>query len=266
MQSKYDLIKYHYFRDFVPICDSFSRSINTASGKYIILWGDDDIASPYVIDFILDLIRDNDNVGLIHYNVAIGTDKIYDITLNRFETEKYESLISANNLSDFLVKHTVTCGFITAMVFLRDAWYKGLKFHKDYHYGYEFLPIIYHGVEGMTCLYCSYPLAIQRMPLKRAWLSKWPLYAEIGMPNLIRDLEKDGLTKGAYDYWYSNYNDLKKFIKVLLLASAYKKEYRKRCKEIANNQREWYRKVLTYFIIFCFPAFINNTLRKFAHR
>lgn len=38
------------------------------------------------------------------------------------------------------------------------------------------------------CLYCNLPVEIQRNPFNRDYSAKWPLYALIGVPNMMSDL------------------------------------------------------------------------------
>ena len=266
LKSEYEFVNFYHFNDFVPICDSFSRSISTSSGKYVILWGDDDVPSPFVVDFILYQIKQNANLGLLHFNVAIGTDLCYDININRVENAIYSDSITVESLNGFLATHAGTCGFITSMVFVRDAWEKGFKYQKKEHYGYEFLYVIYHGLGEKDCVYCSYPLVIQRMPMKRAWLNKWPLYGYIGLPNLLHDLDSDKLSIGAFKHWDSTNNGFYSYLVALLYASADKKFYRPHCREIAANQKNRFRKVLAYIIIYSFPGVLVSILRKIFHK
>lgn len=266
LKSNYGFVQFYHFNDFVPICDSFSRSIGTSRGKYVILWGDDDIASPFVIDFILEQIKQKSNLGLLHFNVAVGTDLCYDINISRVENTRYSEGISVEPLKKFLTVHAGTCGFITSMVFIREAWDKGLRYQKKEHYGYEFLYVIYHGLGERDCVYCSYPLVIQRMPMKRAWLNKWPLYGYIGLPNLLHDLDNDKLAAGAFEYWDKTNNSFYSYLVALLYASSEKKFYRPHCREIAYNQNSKFRKVLAYIIVYTFPGFLVSTLRKIFHK
>ena len=265
LQKEYDFVQYHYFDDFVPICDSFSRSIGTATGKYVILWGDDDLPAPFVVDFILEQLMSDESIGLLHYNVVIGRDMEYDIDINRVENSLYQVAYVKYPLKDFLVLHSVTCGFITSLVFLRDAWYKGLSLRKNTHYGFDFLYVIFHGVKDKLCIYCNYPMAIQRMPFHREWTSSWPLYGLIGMPNLLQDLEKDGLTSGALQYWERKYNSFNAYLSCLLFAAQSKKDYKTRCSEITRYQTTVFRKLLAYFIIYLFPSRLVHLLRKIVH-
>ena len=42
-------------------------------------------------------------------------------------------------------------------------------------------------------MYEEFPLCIQRKVAKRAWGKDWPIYALLGLPNMSKDLEKEGL-------------------------------------------------------------------------
>lgn len=260
-------ISYHYFNDFVEICLSFSRSIDYTSGEYIIIWGDDDIAFPYAVDFILDSLYKNEGIGLLHYNVISGKDLKYGMKLFRFERAEWNKTLYRMSLEEFLQEHTLSSGFVTSLCFKKEAWIKGRIVDTHLHYGYEFLGIIYWGVHGLDCAYSDFPLIIQRMPFQRAWLDKWALYALIGVPQLYRDLEKWGLCKHAFQVWNRKENSsLKEYLKSLLNASAYKKKYLPLCKNIASFQSSYIRKFFAYIIIYTFPPFVYRISRKLTFK
>ncbi len=265
LQQKKKYINYYYFENFVEICDSFSRSIGKTTGEYVIIWGDDDIPCLYTIDYILKVLKENENVGIFHFNNMTGYDHMEYMSTLRVNYDIYDSPCKKMNLHDFLIKYAFNCGLITTFAFYREAWEKGLPYHSKEDYGYEFLPIIFNGIKGMDCIYCSFPLAIQRMPLTRVWLNRWPLYRAVGAPNMLKSMERSGLTEGAYVAWKNKYFSFKTFLKVSLVAAQFRKEYKKRGKEMTKYMSPL-RKIVFYVVLYCWPAFITRALRNQAHK
>lgn len=265
LQKSKTYINYYHFDNFVEICDSFSRSIGKTSGEYVIIWGDDDIPSPYTVDYILDVLKNHSNVGIFHFNNMTGYDHVEYMSTLRVNYNIYESPLEKYNLHDFLVKYAFNCGLITTFAFYRAAWEKGMPYHSKEDYGYEFLPIIFNGIKGMDCIYCSYPLAIQRMPLTRVWLNKWPLYRAVGAPNMLKSMERSGLTDGAYDAWKKKYYNFRIFLKTSVVAAQFRNEYKSRSKEMTKYMSP-IRSVVFFLILYCWPAFLTKILRGSAHK
>jgi len=258
------LINYYSFDVRVDICESFSRSISKCSGKYVIIWGDDDLPSPYFLDTLLDSISVNVNLGLIHFNRLVGNDSKTVMRSLNVCHRVYNKPSTLYDLNTFITEFFLDATFISSIMFLRSAWKIGLVFNTKKHYGYEFLGVIYYGIRKHDCLYLNYPMCIQRKPFSRIWMDQWPLYSLIGTPNLMRDLEEENIFKDGLNYWNKRINN--NFIiycYTLLWASAYKKKYRPMCGEINKYQTNYFRKFLTYFVIYLVPEFVFKNTRFF---
>lgn len=263
-------IKLKSYKTSVDISESFSRSINMCNGKYIILFGDDDLPVPYFIEFILTTLKENYNCGILHYNRLIGRD--YDFNkLNKLKLENsyFLSKIEKYPLSVLIEKFNIGPGFITSMAFKKEAWNLGISVKNKNHYGYEFLSRIYLGIsklEKSDCFYYSYPIIVQRMVQHREWNDKWPKYWFIGVPELLKYFDDIKISNTAYDTWVNNLNaSNKKFIYNLLWASSYKKIYKKHIKHIMSHQKNILRKAIAFFIIMFMPSFIFGLTRKILH-
>jgi glycosyltransferase involved in cell wall biosynthesis len=256
-------INYYYFEDRVDICESFSRSIAKCTGKYVIIWGDDDLPSPYFLETLLDSISVNQNLGLIHFNRVVGYDANQSLSSLSVCHRLYYKPSTLYDLNTFITNFFLDATFISSIMFLRSAWATGLAFNTKNHYGYEFLGVIYYGLRNLDCLYLNYPLCIQRKPLSRIWMNQWPLYSFIGTPNLLKDMEDLGIFKDGLNYWNKRINnDFIVYCYTLMWASAYKKQYRPLCSEINKYQTNYFRKFLTYFIIYLVPEFVFKNSRK----
>jgi glycosyltransferase involved in cell wall biosynthesis len=256
-------IGYYFFDNRVDMCDSFSRSIAKCKGKYVIIWGDDDLPAPFLLETLLDAIKNNPQAGLIHFNRIIGYDLNPSMSSLKVCNTRYEKPAGSYSVDTFITKFFLDATFISSIIFLRSAWEKGLSFDTKKHYGYEFLGIIYSGVKNMSCLYLNYPLCIQRKPLTRIWMNSWPLYCLIGTPNMLKDFEKEGILNNGLQYWQDSINNsFLNYCYTILWASAYKKQYRSKCREINSYQPSYVRKFLTYFIIYMVPSFSFGIVRK----
>lgn len=261
--EQYDFIKYYKSNIRLTLFDSFSKAADKASGKFLILWGDDDIPSPFFIETILKVIIQKPDIGLIHFNRLIGYNDGLDMRgLKLFKSVFRETESLYDSLKDFTENHLYESTFMSTVVFQKEDWEKGLVFNTQNHYGFEFLGTIYYGMNGKKCIYINYPLCIQRKPITRTWSSDWPLYGLLGIPNMIIDFETKGFYKNGYEIWYKSYNTLISYIYTLICAAAYKKKYKSLCKQINKHQKSYFRKFLCYAIIYLFPRKTYHIIRK----
>lgn len=124
-----------------------------------------------------------------------------------------------------------------------------------------------NGAKKQKCLYCNLPVEIQRNPFNRDYSAKWPLYALIGVPNMMSDFDKWGITKHAFDSWNKaeNRNTIK-FIWNLLYTTEKRKFYKPLCCDINKYQHRVLRKILTYLIVYLFPRSVFRCLKKSLYR
>ncbi len=267
-EKKHVYIRHVIFQDRVEIVPSIVRSIELANGKYVLAFGDDDIAYPYFIDEILSVLKDSVNISIVHCNVIKGKDH-GDKCLKGLSLE-YNCFKHHNEvmpIGEFLKDHAISPGFISSFIFSKDAFDKGSNEDYSKNKGYGFLMIIYKGAINTNCIYISRPLVIQRQPYNRVWLDKWPYYCLIDIPYLMKWIEEIGLSKGVVDHWEKTDNaSFAKYCYTLLMASAYKSRYKSLCKRINTYQNSYIRKILTYLIIYCVPSFIYPILRRLMYK
>lgn len=261
--TKYPFINYIYFKQRAELAGSFPRSIAKASGKYVILWGDDDIPVPFLLEILLNTIQEYPNVDLIHFNRLIGYEDGNSMKKLVLYNNFYDKeVVIYENISNFIQDHLWGATFMSSNLFLRSSWQEGLSYDTSNHYGFEFMGKIYYGARNSPILYISYPLCIQRKVANRSWSDKWPQYALLGIPNMVKDLENDKIFKDGLNVWNKKNNKLILFCYILLAAADNKTMYRPLCKEINKYQYNKFRKILTYLIIYCFPGFIYSWSRK----
>ena len=267
-EKSHSYVSHKVFQERVEIVPSIVRTIQLATGKYILAFGDDDVAYPYLLEEILPLLREPNNLSIVHFNIIKGKDHgdgfLRGLSL---EYDVFKPNTEIMSISDFLKEHSISPGFISSFVFSKKSFEKGADEDFSKNKGYGFLMLIYKGAEDTNCVYISRPLVMQRQPYNRVWLDKWPYYCLIDIPHLMNWIEKNGLSKGIVEHWEKTNNaSLAKYIYTLLMASAYKNRYKPLCKTINNYQSSLFRKFLTYLIIYFVPSFIYPILRKIMYK
>lgn len=261
--STYNCIRYFKSNVRLDLFDSFSKAVDNSTGKYVILWGDDDIPAPFLLETLLNVIDNNPNISIIHYNRLIGYNSGLNMKSLKVCNRTYEDMIHIyDNLSDFNNCFFYDETFMSTMVFQKEDWIKGLAYNSKAHYGFEFMGTIFYGAYGKSYLYLNYPLCIQRKPILRTWMGDWPLYGLLGIPNMVKDFEREGYYTNGYNTWYKTYNNLISYIYILICAAAYKKKYKPLCTEIVKHQKSIFRKFLCYIIIYGCPKWMYLLIRN----
>ena len=256
-------VRYRYFDEYVEVGASLIRSVGESQGEYVVLWGDDDIPFPYFVETVLAIIRKHPDVGIIHCNRLSGKDTKYGMRSLKVHDGEYEEEDGTLTLDELVQKFTISLGFISSLIFRRDCWEKGKSNFSKEHYGYEHLAMIVSGAKGRKCYYYCLPIEIQRNPLERDFTVKWPLYHFIGVPNMMKDFDKWGVTASAFDNWNTIDNgSFVHFIWNMMFTSLDKAMYKPMCKELNKYQSSWIRRGLTYVIIWGMPKFLFKMLRK----
>ncbi len=256
------------YEDKVPIGNSIYRSISNATGKYIYLWGDDDIPSPFMIDTLLYYIKKYPKSGLFHFNFLVGKEKKIDflgpIRANNLNYDK-ESKEYAD-IEQYIYEFYLSMGFLSSLLFLKKIWDRGCDFDNSKHYGYQFLFPLFYGLKEYTSLYISFPLCLKRLPMNRQWINRAVYYRFVGLPNLLHDLEKEKIIKNANKIWFKVANNNKAFFKIIPQACLDKPFYRSKIKEINKNQNSIFRKSMVWSFINFMPKNLYKFIRKIIYK
>lgn len=260
----YPFIRYKYFEEYVEVGQSLIRSANEALGEYIVIWGDDDIPHPFYIETILDIIKTNPGIGIIHCNRLAGKDTKFGFKDLKVEEDRIESdQQTIFTIEELVQRFGKSLGFISSLVFRRDDWNRGIPYYNDSYYGYEHLSIIINGSIGRKCYYCPYPVEIQRLPFDRDFLDKWPLYRFVGIPNMMSDFDNNGVTQNALECWQNKVNkSFPSFIWNMTYTSTNKKFFKPLCSELNKYQKSIIRKALTYVIVYTYPKWLFLFFKK----
>lgn len=213
---QYDFIRYKECDNRVSLGDSFKRTVDFSKGKYFILWGDDDIPAPFLVSYLVHRIESNPDIELYYFNRIVGYEDGCSIKGLTLYENRYDGICKRYTYStQFITDNFWGATFMSAMLCSRDVWKRGLSFDTSSHYGFEFMGILYYGNKGKDIMYEEFPLCIQRKVAKRAWGKDWPIYALLGLPNMSKDLEKEGLFDDGLHVWNEKYNKFILFCYIL---------------------------------------------------
>lgn len=263
IKEEHDWVKVHNCKERLPLGDNFKRAVSFSSGRFIILWGDDDIPAPGLIGYLVELVKKLPDISLFYFNRLVGYEEGNSLKALTLYENRYDGIRKIyDNSTEFITDNFWGATFMSAMMFTRDVWERGLAFDTSSHFGFEFMGILYYGNKGGEIDYENYPLCIQRKVAKRAWGTDWPKYALLGLPNMSKDLEREGLFNNGLNIWRSKYNKFVLFCYILMSAATDKKKYKPMCADFASYQNGFLRKSLVYGIIYCVPGWVYNLSRK----
>ena len=237
------------YEDYAEIGISISRSIDNATGKYFLLWGDDDVPDPYMIDILVQKLKQYPDIDCIHFNrMQANPGEQYGlINMNVFYKEHTLPDQLYTNSKEFIKERYRGMCFLSVCLLKKSAWEKGKTIYTTEHFGFEFLAPFLYGISGGKCLYLSYPLCIQRFMLVPQYNDKWPLYIYVGIPRVLKCLE----SLNAIDSWkecYSNYHSIASnfdFVyHILYIVCNNKKIYLEHYDEMYSNMNSNFRRLL----------------------
>jgi len=265
LHTKDPYFQYINYTDHVDIGNSIKRSIDNANGKYVLMWSDDDIPNPLLIDLLLMCVVQHPDLACIHFN---GMDGIDDDNYGvRDVNVKNKIVIGENkifdNFLDFAEKFWLSMGIMSSDLFLKSAWDKGCQLiDTSEHYGWNFLVPILCGIKGGKCMYLNFPLWIQRAPKYRAWQSRAAYYWFVGIPNLLVDLEKNGIIRNFDDIWNNKINSISLVLHLGTQMVLDKQFYKKNKGQIMYYQKKKpIHRIVLNIILYCLPSSLYKFLR-----
>lgn len=223
-KQKQDFFLLKKYDSHLEVGLSIIRSIENGNGTFVLVWGDDDIPTPFMIDELLGLCKKYNSCNAIVFNRIQGDDygenKLSNLSI--YNDEYHEHELIYENSCEFIEQFYKEMSFISVSCIKRSAWVRGMQIFEGGEYGYEFLTPMLYGISGGTCVYISLPLCIQRHPRanrgKHAWGNRYPLYAYIGIPRVLKRLKSLGCIETDWKTCYQN-----KYYKLYLNDSVYTK-------------------------------------------
>lgn len=241
----------------VDIDTSFRRCVEATTGRYINIFGDDDLPMPGFVRCIIQILNADKSPALIYFNRLVGDEALHHVAEVAHPDHGME--IAFFDTGSFIREFTHSPGFITSLVFDRHCWAEGERFYSSDFQGYKFLARIYGGSEGRNCIYVGMPSLIQRRGIQ-SWKKDWPRYWLVNMPSLLAALEEAGITSGALEQWRSKEVPLKRLVVDCVVAKAYDYRVNDPFWALASRFQYKHRAVLIQLVRFLVPSFLARAV------
>ena len=230
------------YTEHVEVGQSIVRSIENATGKFFLVYGDDDIPAPYMVDTIVNSLESHPEIGYLCFNRLRGVtcednngiEKIF--LAGKQKIESYETYY--NKITDFANNHQGEVGFLSVNIVLREAWetmYKDV--FPNNHLGYEFIVPYLYSAKHYPVVYIQYPLCIHR-DASHSWNQKAYLYTYLGRPRAIAEQGRLGIVddwKKLYQIYQSRYDD-KSLIRAIFAIMEIDSSYSEYANEMISYQ------------------------------
>lgn len=257
---------YMNYEDHVDIGPSIKRSVDNATGKYVLMWSDDDTPCSMLVDMLVRYVKEFPDLACIHFNGMNGTDDdnygMRNLVIKNKSIEAEYKIY--DNFNDFAERYWLGMGVMSSDLFLTSAWKEGREsVDSSKHYGWDFLFPILYGIKGKKCMYVDFPLWIQRDPKYRSWQSRSAYYWMLGIPNLLSDLEKYGIIRNFREIWYGKVNSMSLVLHLGTQMTLDKAFYKGIKKDIMKYQEEKpLHRLIINLILYCFPTKLYKFLRE----
>ena len=236
------------YTEHVDVGSSIVRSIENATGKYFLVYGDDDIPAPFMVDYLINLFEKYPEIGYLCFNRLRGntiseTNGISGLFLAGKQTiDNIDTYYSS--IKDFVNEHQNEVGFISVNAVLREAWSARYKdVYPNNHVGYEFIVPYLYSVQGYPALYVQYPLCVHRDNIHN-WKSKAFLYTYLGRPRSIAKQGELGIVdnwKEQFQVYQNRYSD-KQFVDAMFSIVSIDKKCADYADEMCSYQQSNFRK------------------------
>lgn len=230
-KEKYECIEYYRQKENIGAANNFKDAIQRVNSKYVALISDDDIVLPYYIPTILELLRNNQDVGLINVNM-ISCNYSYTKFTGIRDFHAFEGdLFYYQYGGEFIKSHLEIPSLISSNVFDRRAFVKEIKLERVMDYpGYEWLALLYYAVIDKPCIYYDLPLLVQLNPKNQRWEHNIPWYYVCGFGKLFENLDKE--YNGIQEKWNQRFSGWTQYW-LFELINRYKLEYKERYNQMS---------------------------------
>ena len=224
-----DYISYNRNTEDLGYLRNFGKGVELADSEYVYLLGDDDIVPPNFVSTIISILKDNNDVGILHFNY-LQCDKTTE-RLSIYNKREFKNFLEYyDDFSGFVKEFLDIPSFMSSLVFKREVWLKGELLFEEDCYGYDWLMKVYAGSLGCKCLYYSMPLMIQTDSGINNYNDVWPLFSIVGKTRIFGHL--DSMIPGVLDIWKKKFNSDLSNYKTILSVALYKGKYKQYYKEI----------------------------------
>ena len=228
---------------------SIARSAENGIGRYLLLWSDDDIPAPWMIDMYLeDINKHPDAISIVSNRFYAISDNLVPVlpvhgagVLDRNFPEYSKTYIDAGQ---FILEHINSFTFLGVNVIRRAEFLGEMNHFSDKYFGWEYLlPMLIAMSKGPN-VYLSFPSCCQRGITGFAnHAVKWPLFVYCGLPRLLVKAQELGVIN-SWRKVYSEYRNTKRdFCKAIFDHALLSPDlYLPYVKEMKSYQTSWIRR------------------------
>lgn len=202
------------YAEHVEVGDSITRSIENASGKFFIVFGDDDLPAPFMVDALIYELKKYPDIGMLVFNRMGGTSLQSSIGVEDLRVEGYFRIDDGEkyytNYKEFVTKYNIQAGFISVDVLRRDLWEERYRdVYPNNHEGWNYMAPYFYSAKDYPAIYYQYPLCTRRTPARKGntghhqWEDRWGMYIFVGKARLLSCLNEYGMV----DDWKKIYQD-----------------------------------------------------------
>ena len=157
-EQKNPLIKVYQNRKNLGMDKNFKKSIEYASGKYVWLSGQDDIFEIGALQKLLDVIKQNKDIGLVYFNYSQKNDDLSKIINPRVITSTSEDmLISKSEPDQFLKQVDFTPSFLPATIMYRKFWLETTDIDRYFDTKYVQMAVFLQNLDKANSYYIADP-------------------------------------------------------------------------------------------------------------
>ena len=249
------LIEYHRHDKNSGYFFNFNYGIQNIQAKFVFLHGDDDVVTPYFIDFILNVLRKNDNLAWIHFNYFLSDIKRGKVSLFQNKMDLSHAIIYYEDGIKMIGEYLNGPSFMSANIFRREDWITNVESpEKSQCYGYEWLYVMFKGVLGKPSMYIRTPLFVQQFSGSNNYNKLWPLYSLVGIYKVFENLDS-----GLLEIWreYHCHTLKNEYYRSISFVYMDKSLYKAKFSELTHYMRKK-DKFMTFLLIYVFPSFISK--------
>lgn len=255
MESHGDVLCYHRQKENIGALNNFLDAVERTNSKYVQLFGDDDVLTPYFLPVLFELFEHYSDTNLFYFNfvsISETTGEFFNIQNKFFYQDFVRHYL---DFSDFAKEHLKVPSSMTANVFNRRNYLDAAQDDKPEDFpGYFWFNKLYKSCVGKQALYYSFPMLVQYVPDEHRWQADYPWYYIYGLGHLFKEL--DVSCEGVYAAWQSYYWEDTYMKEIFLdIVSHNRERYQPRYGKLAEyTASPQYRKLLKIFIFY--PAWV----------
>lgn len=199
LKENQDVLSYYRHQENVGGQNNFRHAVRAVDSEYVCLLGDDDILFPNFVETIVNLLKENEEVGVINYNVMSVNYKLNNACLRERNIKKLSTTIYPSG-KEFIYEHLRIPSLVSSNVFHRKQFIEQIdKIPVGTYPGYDWMAVLYNSCLSHKCIFVGWPLLLQRYPQEQRWAIDAPWFYIYGFGRLFKDL--DSQIPGLYEHW-----------------------------------------------------------------